>query len=41
MQGQGYDGAAALRDRFGGVQAIIKDRCPRALYTHCVSHTKF
>lgn len=39
MQGQGYDGAAAMRGRFRGVQKIIKDNMyPKELYTHCVSH---
>ncbi|XP_060869649.1 zinc finger MYM-type protein 1-like [Metopolophium dirhodum] len=39
MRGQGYDGAAAMRGRFRGVQAIIKDMYPKVLYTHCVSHS--
>jgi Domain of unknown function (DUF4371)/hAT family C-terminal dimerisation region len=39
IRGQGYDGAAAMRGRFRGVQAIIKDMYPKALYTHCVSHS--
>lgn len=39
MRGQGYDGAAAMRSRFRGVQAIIKDMYLKALYTHCVSHS--
>jgi len=39
MRGQGYDGAAAMRGRFRGVQKIIKDMYPKALYTHCVSHS--
>lgn len=39
MRGQGYDGAAAMRGQFRGVQACIKEKLPLALYTHCSSHT--
>lgn len=39
MRGQGYDGAAAMRGQFRGVQAVIKESYPKALYTHCVSHS--
>ncbi|KAL4104264.1 hypothetical protein QTP88_019573 [Uroleucon formosanum] len=39
MRGQGYDGAASMRGRFRGVQAIIKNVYPKAIYTHCVSHS--
>ncbi|XP_050059854.1 52 kDa repressor of the inhibitor of the protein kinase-like [Aphis gossypii] len=39
LRGQGYDGAAAMRGSFRGVQAIIKEKYPKALYTHCVSHS--
>ncbi|KAL4091320.1 hypothetical protein QTP88_026023 [Uroleucon formosanum] len=39
MRGQGYDGAASMGGRFRGVQAIIKNMYPKALYTHCVSHS--
>ncbi|KAL4125945.1 hypothetical protein QTP88_010182 [Uroleucon formosanum] len=28
-----------MRGRFRGVQAIIKNMYPKALYTHCVSHS--
>lgn len=38
LRGQGYDGAAAMSGEFRGVQTLIKERCPKALYTHCVSH---
>ena len=31
--------AAAIRGRFRSVQAIIKDMYPKALYTHCASHS--
>lgn len=38
MRGQGYDGAAAMRGQFNGVQSIIRQQCPKAIYTHCVAH---
>ena len=36
--GQGYDGASAMSGRLHGVQAIIMQLYPLALYTHCASH---
>lgn len=39
LRGQGYDGAASMRGHFRGVQAIMKEDYPKALYTHCVSHS--
>jgi hypothetical protein len=39
MRGQGYDGAAAMRGQFRGVQAIISEAYPKAIYTHCMSHS--
>ena len=39
MRGQGYDGAAAMSGAFNGVQAIILEEYPMAIYTHCVSHS--
>lgn len=39
LRGQGYDGAAAMRGLFNGVQAIIKQSYPLALYLHCFSHS--
>jgi hypothetical protein len=38
MVGQGYDGAANMAGRIKGVQKRIRDRFPKALYFHCVSH---
>jgi len=38
MVGQGYDGAAAMSGRFKGVQSIIREDHPQALYVHCSSH---
>ncbi|KAF0713891.1 zinc finger MYM-type protein 1-like, partial [Aphis craccivora] len=39
LRGQGYDGASAMRGLFNGVQAIIKQSYPLALYIHCCSHS--
>lgn len=39
LRGQGYDGAATMSGNFRGVQAIVKKSYPKALYTHCVSHS--
>ncbi|KAH6927504.1 hypothetical protein HPB50_004915 [Hyalomma asiaticum] len=39
MRGQGYDGAAAMSGAFNGVQALILEDFPTALYTHCSSHS--
>ncbi|KAL1417835.1 hypothetical protein MTO96_006092 [Rhipicephalus appendiculatus] len=39
MRGQGYDGAAAMSGAFNGVQALIRNDFPMALYTHCWSHS--
>ncbi|XP_063219757.1 52 kDa repressor of the inhibitor of the protein kinase-like isoform X1 [Bacillus rossius redtenbacheri] len=38
LRGQGYDGASAMKGEFRGVQAIIAEEYPKALYTHCASH---
>ena len=38
MRGQSYDGASAMASEKRGVQAIIKQTNPLALYTHCRSH---
>lgn len=40
LRGQGYDGASAMRGLFiNGVQAIIKQSYPLALYIHYCSHS--
>ncbi|KAH9360004.1 hypothetical protein HPB48_013634 [Haemaphysalis longicornis] len=39
MRGQGYDGAAAMSGAFNGVQALIRNDFPTALYTHCSLHS--
>ena len=38
MIGQCYDGASATSGQHNGVQKHIKDQCPVAIYTNCVSH---
>ena len=38
LRGQGYDGASSMRDEFRGVQSVIRNEYPKALYTHCVAH---
>ncbi|XP_025205791.1 zinc finger MYM-type protein 1-like isoform X5 [Melanaphis sacchari] len=39
MYGQGYDGASNMAGEFRGVQKIINDQFPRALYVHCSAHS--
>lgn len=39
LRGQGYDGAASMSGKFNGVQAIIRQLYPTALYVHCASHS--
>lgn len=39
MVGQGYDGAAAMSGNFKGVQALIREKYPAALYVHCSAHS--
>ena len=36
--GQSYDGAATMSGVRGGVQAIIKEHHPAAVYLHCAAH---
>lgn len=38
IRGQGQDGASTMRGQFRGVQAIIHNEFPNALYTHCSSY---
>lgn len=38
LVGQGYDGCAAMAGHIGGVQKIINDKYPSALFFHCASH---
>ena len=37
--GQGYDGAHVMSGRLGGVQKLIADQSPRAIYVHCSNHS--
>lgn len=37
-RGQGYDGAAVMSGVYGGVQALIKEKQPKATYIHCAAH---
>lgn len=36
--GQAYDGASNMSGRSNGCAAIISDKYPLAVYTHCKSH---
>lgn len=36
--GQGYDGAAAMSGNSKGVQTLISDKFPAAIYVYCASH---
>lgn len=39
LLGQGYDGAAAMSGNFKGVQRVIREVNPAALYVHCSAHS--
>jgi hypothetical protein len=39
LRGQGYDGASSMSGQFKGVQALITNKYPTAIYVHCVSHS--
>jgi len=39
LRGQGYDGAANMSGQKSGVQKLIRDQQPKALYTHCAGHS--
>jgi hypothetical protein len=36
--GQGYDGCATMAGKVNGVQTILRDKYPHALFFHCASH---
>ncbi|XP_065652831.1 zinc finger MYM-type protein 1-like [Hydra vulgaris] len=38
-RGQSYDNGANMRGQYKGVQALIKEKNPRALYAPCANHT--
>lgn len=35
---QSYDGASVMRREHNGVQKLVLDRFPFALYVHCYAH---
>jgi hypothetical protein len=37
-RGQGYDGANTMKGTYGGVQKLIKDIEPNAVFVHCAAH---
>ena len=39
LRGQSYDGGSNMAGKFRGVQAIILNEQPLALYTHCLNHS--
>ena len=39
LRGQGYDGAANMAGARSGVQKLIRDTEPKAVYTHCAGHS--
>ena len=39
LRGQGYDGASTMSGKNAGVQALIRQKQPKALYTHCAGHS--
>lgn len=39
MCGQGYHGAADMSGKFKGVQTVIKNLYPRAIFVHCAANS--
>jgi len=39
LRGQGYDGASNMSGHTSGVQKLIRDKQPKAFYTHCAGHS--
>ena len=39
LQGQGYDEASTMSGEKSGVQKRIREKQPKALYTHCAGHS--
>jgi len=37
--GQGFDRASNMSGKFNGVQAIIREQYPQAIYVHCAAHS--
>ncbi|XP_060858819.1 zinc finger MYM-type protein 1-like [Metopolophium dirhodum] len=38
LVGQGYDGCATMAGKINGVQTILREKYPHALFFHCASH---
>lgn len=38
FKGQGYDGCSTMSGKDNGVQSILREKFPNALYFHCASH---
>ncbi|CAN7977490.1 unnamed protein product [Ixodes persulcatus] len=39
LRAQAYDGAASMSGAYNGVQALIRQQFPNAIYVHCGSHS--
>ena len=39
LRSQGYDGASTMSGHKSGVQARIREKQPKAVYTHCAAHS--
>ncbi|CAF1512951.1 unnamed protein product [Rotaria sordida] len=39
LRGQGYDGCSVMSGHIGGVQKLISNIEPKAVYVHCASHS--
>ncbi len=39
LRGQGYDGASTMSGEKSGVQKKIREKQPKAIYTHCAGHS--
>ena len=39
LRGQSYDGASTMSGTKSGVQARIREKQPKAIYTHCAGHS--
>ena len=38
IRGQGYDGASNMSSDCIGLQALVREKAPLAVYTHCAGH---
>lgn len=38
-RGQSYDNASNMAGKYAGVQAIIKEKCPEAMFVPCLAHS--